>query len=377
MSTNSNTLSNPASNAASNLSTQTARRITMPHPVTPSGPDGSQIPERTICLVLDIKLPGNSRRVSGAQVQFDADRDSVTVSKRLITAHSFRAVAYFDARLRRWLNAHCLPSLFRGGVFLLPLALVEEVDARLQEFERERQQLVETFLSEYPQLVEEAQRRLRSLFRAEDYPPLESLRGAFALGWRYVALRVPETLAVVDRGIFAREREKAARQWDEAAQTIQALLRANMAQLVQHMTQRLSPDADGTPRIFRDSMVGNMSEFLRNFSARDVTDDVELAALVERARALLDGVDPATLRQSDDLRATVCEGFGEIQRNLDRMITNRPARRIVVNRPTVANSGVAGAAGSSETAEQGADLNNAENPSLSAYPTAAVAVSVM
>jgi len=187
----------------------------------------------------------------------------------------------------------------------------------------------------YPELVEGARARLRTLFDVRDYPPVETVRAAFGFSWRYITFRVPETLVAIDRAMFEREREKAAQHWAEAAAAIQALLRANMVELVAHMVERLTPNADEKQKVFKGSTVSNLSEFLRDFDARNIVDDQELAAVVARARELLDGVDPSTLRDSGEVRAAVHSGFARIQRQLDVMVTNRPARRIILERPAV------------------------------------------
>lgn len=311
-----------------------------------STPDGSQIPERTICLVADIKRVGNRRKVSSAQVEVDADKEAISVSKTLLDAPQLLAIINLDTTIRRYVNTYCLPSLFRGGVFLLPLVSVEAVDARLQEFQSERAHLVDVFMEDYPSLVRNAQARLRGLFDPRDYPGADLVRHEFGFTWRYVTFSVPSTLAVIDRHLFERERENAAQQWDEAAAAIQSLLRANMLQLVHHMNERLTPDADGKAKFFKNSLVSNLSEFLKNFDARNVTDDNELAAVVARARQLLDGVDPQVLRDSQDIREGVRDGFVQVQRQLNTMIVNRPVRRIVVDRPAVnrVDSAVAGVA---------------------------------
>ena len=60
-----------------------------------------------------------------------------------------------------------------------------------------------------------------------------------------------------------------------------------MAELVQHLVERLQPGADGKPKVFRDSLVRGMEEWLSDFSARNLAQDGELSSLVERARELL------------------------------------------------------------------------------------------
>ena len=344
-----NTAVSPNPNGStSNRSTATRRITRQPAPAasstngangsTESAPPanasmGEQIMDRAVILVLEISRAGNRRSVSSDAIEIDAEREDIRISKRLLEAPQLRAILKHDRSIRRFIKARCLPSYFKAGMSLLPLALVEAVDTRLAELAAHREVLVAQFIEDYPELVHHAQTRLRGLFDPSDYPDPEVVRGAFEFSWRYITLSVPTTLAAIDRSIFSREREKAAEQWDEAARSIQTLLRANMAELIGHMTERLTPGADGQAKSFGNSMVGNLTEFLRNFDARNITDDAALAALVARARELLEGVDPQTLRRSDNLRETVREGFSGLQRSLDQMVGNRPARRIVLNRP--------------------------------------------
>lgn len=117
-------------------------------------PDGSQIPQRTVCLVTELKCCGNRKKVSSAAIEVDADRESISVSKALLNAPQLQDIVNFDTGIRRMVNASCLPSFFRAGVFLCPLVSVERVEARLQELQSEREELVEIFLNEYPRLVE-------------------------------------------------------------------------------------------------------------------------------------------------------------------------------------------------------------------------------
>jgi len=289
--------------------------------------------ERAVLLVVNLRRLGVHRRVSNAAVEVDADPEAISVRKTLLDAPQLQAIVAQHGAIRGHINAHCLPSFFRRGVALVPIASVETVDAKLVEFHGRREALVNDFIDAYPDLVRAAQTRLRGLFDPRDYPAPEAVRAAFGFEWRYVTLNVPTTLAAIDRAIFVREREKAAQQWDQAARDIQTLLRTNMAELVSHMQERLTPGPDGQPKAFRVSTVNNLSEFLQTFDARNIVDDRELAAVVARARALLQGVDPQTLRRSDDVRETLRSGFTEMQRQLDRMVTNRPARRIVLERP--------------------------------------------
>jgi phage tail tube protein FII len=110
-------------------------------------------------------------------------------------------------------------------------------------------------------------------------------------------------------------------------------MRAEMAELVAHMADKLKPDAKGKPKIFRDTIVGNgeksygnITDFLATFEARNVTDDKELAALVKQAKGLLKGVDADSLRDDEKTKARVAKGMQAIKSTLDGMVTEKPNR---------------------------------------------------
>ena len=58
------------------------------------------------------------------------------------------------------------------------------------------------------------------------------------------------------------------------------------------MVSKLTPDTDGERRIFGDSLVLNMREFLDTFKSRNIADDADLEKLVEDTKALLPALIP-------------------------------------------------------------------------------------
>ena len=80
------------------------------------------------------------------------------------------------------------------------------------------------------------------------------------------------------------------------------------------------------PKVFRDSLIGNIQDFIGTFNSRNLMNDAELAALVEKAKGVLVGAEPEKLRKNQDTRAAIAAKFAEIKANLDGMITTRKGR---------------------------------------------------
>jgi len=230
-----------------------------------------------------------------------------------------------DGELRRYLYNMCLP--FEPGIHLLPIGLIETVDAKLHEFEAQREELVEAFLVAYPRVCQEAAGRLRTLYNPLDYPPVEEVRSEFTCSWQYVSYGVPHQLREVSERMFQDEREKAAERMAEAYTEVRQVLREALVELVAHLRDRLTDQPDGTPQRLRESTVQKLREFLDTFDFRNVTNDQELKEQVERARALLTGTTTDAIRNTAELRSKVREGMGEIADRLGAMVSDRVGRK--------------------------------------------------
>lgn len=286
---------------------------------------GVDLAKKTVCIKVRLSTMGNTRKVSTSQIEADADKDLLRVSKHLLASAELKAIGRFDGEIRRFLYNICLP--FEIGIHLLPIAALETVECRLRQFAEDRKQLVTAFTKAYPSLCQDAAKRLRGLYNPADYPPVEDVEREFGFSWQYVSFGVPEQLKGISREVWEQEREKAAQRMAEASSEIQLVLRESMAKLVQHMTDRLKEGPDGKPLRFKESTVSNLVEFLANFEFRNVTDDQELQALASQARQLLQGVSADDLRTTTDLRAKVQQGMAGIAAQLDTMLTRSGGRK--------------------------------------------------
>lgn len=282
--------------------------------------------DKSVLLVVGFHRLGNSRKVSTSQVEVDADKSMLHINKNLLDAREYDAIRTHDGQTRAWLATRALPSLFKEGVFRVPNKLVVDVDEYLTARAAERKELVEAFRKAYVQRVTEAVARLNGLANINDYLTADDAAAKFGLTWRYVTFATPDALKNLRAGLFEREKAKVAKMVEEAAEEIKTVLRVQMAALVKRMVAQLAPSVDGKRKKIYDSLVGNVADFLNTFNARNLADDVELTKLVDQARNVIAGVQPELLRESDGIRESVQTGFTKIQKALDKMIVDRPAR---------------------------------------------------
>ncbi len=280
--------------------------------------------ERAACLSLELRRLGTKRKMNVGDLKpgVESDAEMIHVSKDLLDAPELDAIRKHDGAIRRWLETKVSgPALFRSGVYMISYELLGPVDDELRARLDERARvLVPEFLGVYDRSVDEARRRLGPHFRAEEYPTVERVRETFGAEVRYFTLGAPSGLERIRGDIFAREQEKAASQWQSVLDESRNVLRAEVAELVDHMVDRLTPDASGKGKRFNASLVENLDEFLSNFKARDIADDAELQRVVDEARALLAGVTPRALRNSRAVRDATRARFTEVKTQLDRLV---------------------------------------------------------
>jgi hypothetical protein len=328
------------SNAAMPLTTPAGTPL--PPPVAP---DAKALMDKALCLVVRRGKFGVRRKARAVQIDntapmaltpantgavvTDANPAMLSVSKKLFACPEYAAIGILDGQVRQYLQARCLPSMFRKGFWLLPLDLIDDVWARLEQFKAERQAKIDAFLAVYVQVSEDAQQQLKSMYDPTQYPSLERVAGAFHFSWQLISFDVPGKLKQLRKDLYDAERQKMADNLQAAAEDIQAGLRVAMLELVKGMASSLEGQTeDGKKKKFYSSKLERLTQFLDLFKARNITDDGELANLVSQARALIDGVDAEMIRDSDDLRDAMGEEFKNLGESLTGLVGSGPRRFI-------------------------------------------------
>lgn len=286
---------------------------------------------KTICVNVERSKFGNTRKASTDAVTVKSDKALLSLTKRLLASEELDAIGKLDSKIAKELKVRALPSKFKGGIHLIPIGLVREIHDMLTGFAAERAALVATAVEKYPQRVEETKARLDVLGDAGDYPTTQEFAESFALTWEFVTFDTPARLREIDLAIFQDAQERATARLSVVANECEQAMRAGMVGLVNRMVERLTPNEDGTPKVFKRSMVDNMNEFLRTFEMRNATDDAQLAQLVQRAREVMAGVDPKGLRQNEALRDAVAGQFQQLQQAMAGFVVEGQTRAIAID----------------------------------------------
>lgn len=224
------------------------------------------------------------------------------------------------------------PSRIREGLFVVAKPLVQEFEDKLAAALKElKEKYLPPVLEDYLPAKERAKNTkvkeggLGPIYDERDYPLSSELAEMYGFSWQWLALGVPDDLPAALR---AQAAEKLEKQFTEAAEEVKDALRISFQKLIEHAVSCLKPGDDGKQRVFRNSMLENIQSFIDVFSARNIMNDTELGALVNKAQDVLIGV-PAidALRKDANARETTLKAFEEVKAILEPLVESKKSRR--------------------------------------------------
>jgi hypothetical protein len=257
-----------------------------------------------------------------------ADARLLTAGKKLIdTRHpAVRRLAAVRTRLTSYWRGVSLPFT-EPGVRLLRQSDVAAFARTLEGFRDELAQAEAGLNGVYDQVQEDARGRLGRLYNPADYPA--EVRGLFGVEWDFPGVEPPGYLLRLSPEVYEQERRRVAARFEEAVRLAEQAFAAEFARLLSHLGERLGSDEGGGRKVFRDSAVGNQTEFFGRFARLNVRSNPELDALVEEAQRLVRGVTPQDLRDSGALRQHVAAEMARVQAGVEALLTEAPRRRLV------------------------------------------------
>lgn len=281
-----------------------------------------------VLLQLTLGRFGNSRLGSLADVETEADKSMLRLSKVLLDSLQLAAIVQLDGQILKWIGMRSVPSYFKTGIYQVKPGAVPEIDERLKEFRAAREAAIEGFIAAYPAQAEAAAARLKDQYRAGDYPSVGAVRRKFSMSWKYMQVSAPGALRGVDPELFAEAQRKLDADMDSARQMGMALVRQQIKEMVDHLVERLEPGEDGKRKTFKNASIENLREFVTTFPFKDVANDTELQAEVRRLGGLLSGVDAKVLRSDETLREAVTRSFVDMKGRLEGLVEAAPMRQV-------------------------------------------------
>jgi hypothetical protein len=231
----------------------------------------------------------------------------------LAGADQLEAITKLAGEIRDWHGRQTLPWS-DAGTRLLPMTNFFDYKHQLGIYEAEFKLRINTFIHEYPNIVQSMAYKLGALFDRSEYPDTNSIASKFNL--RYTIMPVPETndfrVDIADdiRNEMQQEYQKAYEGRVEAAMS-DAWSRLHTT--LEHMIDRLSGDEK---KIFRNSLVDNALELTNLLTRLNVTNDPKLEKARQSLEQSLVGVTADELRDSKGARQEILAKVNEIMEGI-------------------------------------------------------------
>jgi hypothetical protein len=240
------------------------------------------------------------------------------VSKKLLgDCAELVAIQKFTANVRNIHYAMTMPWS-DTGLRLLPTAQYFKYHEQMTALEHEYNSLVNTFLREYDNEIINAQLKLGDLFTPDEYPTADSL--SYKFGFRLSYIPLPDAGDFrVDVGNEATDQLRTEYQSYYSTQLQNAMddVWKRLYEKLSNMSEKLDY-TDDNKKIFRDTLVSNVTDMVELLNVCNVTGDTQMSAMANKLDEALRGITPDALREDQHLRA-------ETKRTVDDVIKSLPS----------------------------------------------------
>ena len=239
-----------------------------------------------------------------------AAADAGRFNKKLLPKEALADIVSVVSETRADFLKRTLPWMDNGSRIMAAdayMAHMSWIRSQSSKFDR----AVDKFVAAYPGYVNDARVRLNGMFKSEDYPDAEILRGKFSVECK--VLPVP---SADDFRVNMSEAQAAIIRKDIEAQVTEATTSAvrdiyeRVAEVTRRMVERLNAykpaqaKGDRSEGVFRDSLVENVRDLIAILPALNITGDPQLSAMVDKLKPLAEH-DASVLREDEAIRKDV------------------------------------------------------------------------
>jgi hypothetical protein len=223
------------------------------------------------------------------------------------------AITKLANEIRDWHGRQTLPWS-DTGTRLLPMTNFFDYKQQLGVYEAEFKSRINTFIQQYPNIIQSMVYKLGNLFDRSEYPDADKIESKFNL--RYTIMPVPETkdfrVDIADdiREEMQKEYQKA---YEGRVETAMSDAWSRLHNTLEHMVDRLSGD---DKKIFRNSLVDNALELTNLLTRLNITKDPKLEQARQALEQSLVGVTADDLRESQGARQEILSRVNEIMESI-------------------------------------------------------------
>jgi hypothetical protein len=235
-----------------------------------------------------------------------ADSGVASVNKKLLANSDTLRAIQTHVTATRSLHTNMTMPWSNSGLRLLPTAQYFKYSQAMSQMQNEFDKLVGDFLQSYNDEVVDVQLKLGDLFSHDDYPTVDTLERKFAFRTNYMPLPDAGDFRV-DIGNAALDEVKQTyadfytKQYNTAMNDVWTRLHKALT----NMSDRLDYGSKEDKKIFRDSLVDNVTDMIELLRVCNVTNSMQMGAMANRLEDAMSGVTADGLREDDTFRADV------------------------------------------------------------------------
>ena len=288
-----------------------------PEAHTPTISSSAMLVELSISTWTGRKL--DKRASTDVTAQNYAVAGVANVNKKLLgDCAELMAVQKFTGNLR---NAHYSMTMpwSDTGLRLLPTTQYFKYNEAMTALQAEYARLVQLFLSAYDWEITQAQVKLGDLFIRDDYPTTAALHNKFEFRLTYIPLPDAGDLRIDIANDAAEELRAHYEKYygNQLANAMNDVWQRTYDALAR-MSERLGYADHEKKKVFRDSLVENVSDMIDLLRVCNVAGNSQMAAMADRLEESMRGVTPEALREDEYLRV-------ETKRAVDAAIKALPS----------------------------------------------------
>lgn len=248
---------------------------------------------------------------------FGAAESAGRFNKLLVNLGSVQAYQKVAGAARTFHYGNTLPWI-HDGADIISVDHFFTYSEKLRDFEQQFNAAAADFIAQYPALVAQAGRDLGELFNTADYPTPAEIAAKFKFAVKVSPLPSARDFRVQ---LGADEVEKIKAQLDadikDGLQGALSEIWQRMHSAVKHLVEKLGD----TKGIFRDSLIGNLTELCAVLPKLNIGNDATINGMIADIKSTLCDYVPNELRDDPKLRKQAAAAAADILKKMDSYIS--------------------------------------------------------
>jgi len=204
----------------------------------------------------------------------------------------------------RAMHANMTMPWSNSGLRLLPTAQYFKYNQAMTQMQNEFHRLIQEFLDSYNDEVIDVQVKLGDLFSRDDYPTVEALQRKFGFNINYMPLPDSGDFRVdIGNEALSEVQQKYQEFYTKQYNTAMNDVWTRLHKALSSMSERLDYTDKESKKVFRDTLVSNVTDMIELLRVCNVTNSTQMEAMANRLDEAMSGVTPDALRDDDYFRA--------------------------------------------------------------------------